>query len=106
MSAGFLTVTCHEIAINYESELKTQSVLLDIPQTITLDCRRPFSSKLFLFLKHNIIFAKFLEIILDVTSSHTRIFDKPKIILASFELKFPNILLKALYHQNDFKNAL
>ena len=91
---GFLTVTCHEIAINYESELKTQSVLLDIPQTITLDCRRPFSSKLF------------LEIILDVTSSHTRIFDKPKIILASFELKFPNILLKALYHQNDFKNAL
>ena len=66
------------------------------------------SAKLVISLKHNIIFAKFLEILLDnnVTSSHTHIADKTKIIWKLFEFIFSDFSLKALSHQNVFQHAL
>ena len=65
------------------------------------------SAKLVISLKHSIIFAKSLEILLDnnVNSCHTHI-DKSKIIRKSFEFIFFDFLLKALFHENVFKNAL
>ena len=66
-------------------------------------------ARVFISLKHNVIFAKFLKILLDdnVTFSHIYIFaDKAKIIRKSFELIFSDFLLKALFHQNVLKNAL
>ena len=133
----------HEVAIKYESELKTLLVLLDLSvnnnmgsprylhfrfcqmiylfKTFTM-LRRVFhlcgsllsydlskiSAKLVISLKHNIIFAKFLEILLDnnVTSLHPHIIDKAKITWKLFEFIFSNFLLTALSHQNVFKNAL
>ena len=47
LSARLSIVTFHEIAIKYESELKTELVLLDIStihNTITWDRRGPFTS--------------------------------------------------------------
>ena len=66
------------------------------------------STKLVIPLKHNKIFAKFLEILWDnnVTSSQQTFVDKAKIIWKSFmSLYFP-IFLKALSHQNVLKIAL
>ena len=59
-------------------------------------------------LKENIIFAKFIEELLDnnVTSARTHVADKPKIILKLFEFTFSDFLLNALCHQNFFKNML
>ena len=66
------------------------------------------STKLVIPLKHNKIFAKFLEILWDnnVTSSQQTFVDKAKIIWKSFmSLYFP-IFLRALSHQNVLKIAL
>ena len=65
------------------------------------------SAKLVISLKHKITFAKFLEILLDNNVTFIHIFvDKAKIIRKSFEFTFSDFSLKALSHQNVFKNAL
>ena len=66
-------------------------------------------AKLVISVKHNIIFAKFLEMLLDnnITSSHTYIRWQSKNHLeVIWVYKFSDSLLKALSHQNVFKNAL
>ena len=109
MNTRLLIVTFHEIAIKYEPELKTQFVLLNIstnhnvgsPRSLHLKfCRIIYLFKTFIMLwrifsysvgylvmtfqksrlKHNIIFAKFLEILLDnnVTSLHTHVRSQSK----------------------------
>ena len=62
------------------------------------------SGKLAIYLKHNIIFAKFREVLLD-NNLHTFV-DKAKITWKLFEFTFSNFLLKVLSHQDVFKNAL
>ena len=57
-------------------------------------------------LKHDIIFAKFLEILLDNNVSIHTFVDTAKTIWKSFEFTFFYILLKALSPQDVFKNAL
>ena len=67
------------------------------------------SAKLVTSLKHNIILAKFLEILLynNVASLRIHTFaDKAKFIWKLLEFIFSDFLLKALPHQNVFKNAL
>ena len=66
------------------------------------------SAKLVISLKHNIIVTKFLEILLDnnVTSWQTHIREQSKNIWKLLEFLFSDFLLKALSHQNVFKNAL
>ena len=101
LGTRLLIVTFHEIAINHEPELKNQLVLLDISTNHNVWSQRALHFKLFIirhymtdfhlcnwllsndplkifaklviYLKHNIIFAKFLEIMLDnnATSSLT-----------------------------------
>ena len=127
LNSCLLIITFCEITSKYESDLKTQFVSLDIIRTITWDRRGPFISnfvkwfiyllsydlskilaKLVISFKHNIIFAKFIEMLLTITYLfHIHTFaDKVKIIWKLFELIFSNFLLKALSHQNVFKNAL
>ena len=66
------------------------------------------SPKLVIHLKHNRVFAKFLEILLDnnVTFRIHTFVDEAKIILKSFEFMFFGFLLKTQSYQNVFKNAL
>ena len=94
MSTRLLIVAFHEIAINYELELKSQLFLSDISTNYNVGLPRSLHFKLcqmiYLFktlimlrsrtnlvisLKHNIIFAKSTKIPLDnnVTFSHTNI---------------------------------
>ena len=125
MNSHFLVITFHEIAIKYESELKTQFVLLDIssnhnvrlPRYLRLKfCQMIYLFKMFIMLwrifnyaagylgitfqrisaklaipfKHNIIFAKFSEIQLDVTSSLTHIrWTKQNSFGSQLSLSFP-----------------
>ena len=139
MNTRLLIVTFHEIAINYESELKTQVRFIryfyepyrgitEVPSLEILSndlsisgvyhvmkdfhlCSWLLSSdlskisgKLAIYLKHNIIFAKFREVLLD-NNLHTFV-DKAKITWKLFEFTFSNFLLKVLSHQDVFKNAL
>ena len=65
------------------------------------------SAELAIYLKHNIIFAKFLEILLDNNVTlrlHIRLQSKNHSEVIWVYIFW--ILLKALSHQNIFKNAL
>ena len=66
------------------------------------------SVKLVISLKHNIIFAEFLEILLyNNVLHHLHTFvDEAKIIRKSFEFIFSEFSLKTLSQQTVFKNAL
>ena len=64
--------------------------------------------KLAISLEHNIIFAKFLAILLDnniTFITYTYFVDQPKIIRKSFQFMFSKFLLEAISHQIVFKNA-
>ena len=64
--------------------------------------------KLVISLKHNIIFENFVKYYWTITylvRIHT-FADKAKIVMKLFEFTFSDILLKALSHQDVFKNAL